>query len=68
MIGYIYKTTNKINQKIYIGKHQSSEYDNRYFGSGKILRRAIEKYGIENFANEMIDTADTDEELNQKEK
>ena len=68
MIGYIYKTTNKINQKVYIGKHQSSEYDEKYFGSGKILRRAIEKYGLENFSNEIIDTADTDEELNEKEK
>lgn len=68
MIGYIYKTTNKINQKIYIGKHQSSKYDERYFGSGKILRRAIEKYKIENFTNEIIDTAETDEELNNKEK
>lgn len=68
MIGYIYKTTNKINQKIYIGKHQSSEYDDKYFGSGKILRRAIEKYGLDNFTNEIIDTADTDEELNEKEK
>lgn len=68
MIGYIYKTTNKINQKIYIGKHQSSEYDDKYFGSGKILRRAIEKYGLDNFTNEIIDMADTDEELNEKEK
>lgn len=68
MIGYIYKTTNKINQKIYIGKHQSTEYDDKYFGSGKILIRAIEKYGIENFANEIIDIANTDEELNKKEK
>ena len=41
MIGYIYKTTNNINQKIYIGKHQSSEYDNKYFGSGIILMRSI---------------------------
>lgn len=68
MIGYIYKTTNKLNQKVYIGKHQSSEYDEKYFGSGKILRRAIEKYGLENFSNEIIDTADTDDELNEKEK
>ena len=68
MVGYIYKTTNNINQKIYIGKHQSSEYDPKYFGSGKILRRAIEKYGLDNFSNEIIDMADTDEELNEKEK
>lgn len=68
MIGYIYKTTNLINQKKYIGKHQSSEYDPKYFGSGKILRMAIKKYGIENFINEMIDVADTIQELNKKEK
>ena len=68
MIGYIYQTTNNINQKIYIGKHQSPEYDNKYFGSGTILRRSIQKYGLENFTNEMIDTAETDEELNKKEK
>lgn len=68
MIGYIYKTTNLINQKVYIGKHQSFKYDPKYFGSGKILGRAIKKYGIENFINEIIDTADTEEELNEKEK
>ncbi len=68
MIGYIYKTTNLINKKCYIGKHQSPEYDAKYFGSGKILRRAIKKYGIENFVNEIIDTANTEEELNDKEK
>ena len=68
MIGYIYKTTNLVNNKCYIGKHQSFEYDLKYFGSGKILGRAINKYGIDNFTNEIIDTADTDEELNEKEK
>lgn len=68
MIGYIYKTTNLVNNKCYIGKHESSEYDPSYFGSGKILRRAIDKYGINNFANEIIDTADSYNELNEKEK
>lgn len=68
MIGYIYKTTNLINRKCYIGKHQSAQYDPKYFGSGKILKRAIKKYGIKNFINEIIDIADTEEELNNKEK
>lgn len=68
MIGYIYKTTNLINNKCYIGKHQSAEYDPSYFGSGKIVQRAIDKYGIENFSNEIIDIADTIQELNEKEK
>lgn len=67
MIGYIYITTNLINKKMYIGKHYSSVYDPLYIGSGSLLYKAIQKYGIENFSNEIIDTAITEEELNFKE-
>jgi hypothetical protein len=47
---YIYKTTNLINGKIYIGKrsHENPEKD-RYLGSGRVLIQAIKKYGRENF-------------------
>lgn len=38
----IYKITNKINGKIYIGQHRGN--NPFYFGSGKILRKAILKY------------------------
>lgn len=52
----IYITTNLINKKIYVGvrelKHDSS--DDRYLGSGKIIKRAIEKYGKENFNKEIL--------------
>jgi len=44
---YIYKITNKINGKWYIGKHNGT--DPNYFGSGKLLKQAVEKYGKENF-------------------
>lgn len=67
MYGYIYKTTNLKNGKIYIGKHKSCEYDPNYLGSGRLLKRAIKKYGKENFLNEIIDVAFSDDELNQKE-
>lgn len=67
MYGYIYKTTNKINGKVYIGQHKHSEYDEKYFGSGTLLKRAIEKYGIENFENVMIDTCISKEDMDVKE-
>lgn len=68
MYGYIYKTTNKLNGKFYIGKHKSSYFDPRYLGSGNYITAAIKKYGSECFTNEMIDTADNLAELNDKEK
>ena len=55
MIGYIYKTTNLINGKIYIGQHKSSSFDTNYYGSGKLLIKALKKYGKENFKIELIE-------------
>jgi hypothetical protein len=65
--GYIYITTNTINGKRYIGKHQSQEFDKKYLGSGKILKQAIKKYGIENFACFPLAWCWSLEELNQLE-
>jgi len=62
----IYKITNLINNKIYIGKDTTS--DPNYFGSGLLIRRAIKKYGIENFRKEIIDETDNYEDLSIKEK
>ncbi len=55
---YIYKVTNKINGKIYIGSHRGKADDN-YFGSGIAITRAVEKYGKENFTKEIIETQPT---------
>jgi group I intron endonuclease len=49
----IYKTTNNINGKIYVGKAKYN--DESYLGSGVILRQAIEKYGKENFTKEILE-------------
>ena len=65
--GYIYRTTNLINNKKYIGQHTKSEFDRNYYGSGKTLLKAIKKYDKKNFIVEPIDWAKCDEELNQKE-
>lgn len=54
MYGYIYKTTNLINGKIYVGQHKG-KFDRGYVGSGKILKLALTKYGKQNFLTELID-------------
>ena len=63
----IYKITNKLNGKIYIGKHQTKDINDSYMGSGKLLQRAQEKYGIDSFVKEIIHIFDTEEEMNTKE-
>ena len=64
----IYKTTNKINGKFYVGKHQTLKLNDNYLGSGKVLELAIKKYGKENFQKRIIFVFDTEEKMNQKEK
>jgi group I intron endonuclease len=61
----IYKTTNLINGKIYIGQDKNN--NSNYFGSGAILKKAIKKYGKENFKKEILEVCETEEELNAKE-
>lgn len=63
----IYKITNTINNKIYIGKHKTNDINDSYMGSGKILHKAIEKYGIDKFKKEILFECSNEEEMNQKE-
>lgn len=63
----MYQITNKSNGKIYIGKHQTKDFNDGYMGSGKHLRRAIEKYGIENFTKEILFQFDNEADMNAKE-
>lgn len=65
---YIYKITNLINDKIYIGKHSTDNLDDGYMGSGRIINSAIHKYGLENFTKEYLAFCDTEEKLNWFEK
>lgn len=70
MYGFIYVTTNHINNKKYIGQKKYDKRGNwkKYIGSGVVLKQAIKKYGIENFSKEIIEECETKEELNAREK
>lgn len=67
MYGYIYKTTNIINNKVYIGQHKSEVFDAYYKGSGRLFKKALNKYGFNNFICEVLEWCETAEELNSKE-
>lgn len=61
----IYEIKNNINNKVYIGKDTLNKKS--YFGSGLLIKRAIRKYGKNNFTKKIIDTAKDYDELSKKE-
>jgi len=63
----IYKTTNKLNGKFYIGKDGGS-HTGTYLGSGIVLNRAIKKYGRENFIRETLEKCIDLKHLSEREK
>lgn len=63
--GIIYKTTNLINGKWYIGKDELN--NPKYIGSGMLLTKAVQKYGKENFKKEILAEAGTRAALSQLE-
>ena len=57
----VYQTTNLINGRYYVGRHQSKEPNDKYIGSGMLLKLAIEKYGNENFKKVVLVFCDSKE-------
>ena len=61
----IYKTTNLLNGRFYIGKDKFNNPN--YLGSGKILSNAIKCYGKENFKKEILEHCETYEQMSERE-
>jgi group I intron endonuclease len=57
---YIYKITNILNGKIYIGQSTSNRW--RYFGGGKVIKQALSKYGKHNFTKELLVEGEMDQQ------
>jgi transcriptional regulator CtsR len=65
---YIYKTTNLVNKKYYIGMHSTHNMSDGYIGSGKKLWYSIKKYGKENFKCEILEMLPDRNYLKKREK
>ena len=72
MYGYIYLTTCAITGKMYIGARKWSDimtmHKDSYFGSGKLLREDVKKYGKKYFSKVIITIARSLYELNELER
>lgn len=69
--GYIYKITNLVNGKCYVGQHKYGGYpniDSSYHGSGRLIKQVFKKYGRDNFKEEILEWVKTKPEANKREK
>lgn len=58
----VYKTTNTVNQRSYVGLHSTNVIEDGYLGSGWVLKSALKKYGKVAFTRTILHVCDTREE------
>jgi group I intron endonuclease len=68
MFYYLYEIRNNLDNKIYVGVHKTEDMNDGYMGSGKVIQRAIKKYGIKNFTKTILEVFNTPEEMYNREK
>jgi hypothetical protein len=59
----VYKITNIDSNKVYIGAHKTDDLNDDYMGSGNMIKRAINKHGIDKFKKEYIAIFDNPEQM-----
>lgn len=64
----VYKITNLVNGRLYVGCHQTENLDDGYLGSGKLIRRAVKKHGVDNFLKEILHVFDNRIDMLSKER
>lgn len=57
----VYRVTNKVNGKYYIGKHTTDDPNDKYMGTGTIITRAIQAYGLDAFEKQVLYFCDSEE-------
>jgi len=62
----VYEIKNNINGKSYIGQYSGESFE-KYFGSGKLIKLSIKKYGLKNFSKIILEECFNKTELNEKE-
>jgi len=63
----VYKVTNQLNGRYYVGIHATQDLNDSYLGSGTAITRAIKKYGRENFRKETLHIFDNEQSMVDKE-
>lgn len=64
----VYKITNLLDNKIYIGVHKTNNLNDKYLGSGKLIKEDIKLKGKKNFKKEILFDFNTYKEALNKEK
>lgn len=67
MYHIVYRITNNINNKVYVGVHSTEVLDDGYMGSGVNIKKSIAKHGIQNFSKDILFILDSYEEMMAKE-
>jgi len=68
MFYYLYEIKNIINNKIYVGVHQTKDINDGYMGSGTVINKAYEKYGKDMFVKTILEYFDSRDAMINREK